>query len=148
MGQGRTGAGHVVSWTGICRRAMGLGLLLLSVITAGAGSRAQGGDLKVVATIKPVHSLVAQVMAGLGQPDSRKPLLRHPTPGSCWRRPPSQRSRLRREPPNELLVRLPSPGGAPALLDSNRVRSPDLSFTLRAPVPMPPDHRTYDERRE
>jgi zinc transport system substrate-binding protein len=69
MGQGRTGAGHVVSRTGICRRAIGLGLLLLSVITAGTGARAQqGGDLKVVATIKPVHSLVAQVMAGLGQP--------------------------------------------------------------------------------
>jgi zinc transport system substrate-binding protein len=68
MGQGRTSAGHIVSRTGICRRAMGLSLLLLSVITAGTGARARGGDLKVVATIKPVHSLVSQVMAGLGRP--------------------------------------------------------------------------------
>lgn len=49
--------------------ALGIGL---AVVVAGASTvpaRAQEAAPKVVVTIKPVHSLVSQVMAGLGTPD-------------------------------------------------------------------------------
>lgn len=46
------------------RRWYGFWLLLFAAITPGAGAAAP----EVVVSIKPVHSLVAQVMAGVGQP--------------------------------------------------------------------------------
>jgi zinc transport system substrate-binding protein len=52
------------------RRAGGIGFVaasLLALSLSSTGSRA--ADLKVVVTIKPLHALVAQVMAGVGSPE-------------------------------------------------------------------------------
>lgn len=53
---------------GLRATVLGLGVVIASGILS-AGPRAQDAALRVVVTIKPVHSLVAQVMNGLGTPE-------------------------------------------------------------------------------
>lgn len=48
--------------------ALGLGFAASVAVSFGYPAVAEGGQLNVVVTIKPVHSLVAQVMEGLGSP--------------------------------------------------------------------------------
>jgi zinc transport system substrate-binding protein len=52
------------------RRAGGLVMVGVSLLALSLGSAAsQGAEPKVVVTIKPLHALVAQVMAGVGAPE-------------------------------------------------------------------------------
>lgn len=50
------------------RRTVVLGLAGLLTLAVGIGAAYAQGDLKVVVTSKPVHSLVAEVMKGVGTP--------------------------------------------------------------------------------
>ncbi|MCD2176776.1 zinc ABC transporter substrate-binding protein ZnuA [Rhizobium sp. C1] len=52
----------------ICKTVSGLAVLFLAGSTSFAALPAEADDLHVVASIKPIHSLVAAVMQGVGEP--------------------------------------------------------------------------------